>query len=124
MRSNYREEAYKPQEIRHLATLDHRAVTLNELSEVINHDFRAMSGDEYKAWVKEWKFTYETVSAMIRANKKNEEVVWYYNDINFNVLPISDVSGERASYVMGAKKIANTLLNTREFAKNIRNIDR
>jgi hypothetical protein len=110
--STYRSNAYTPQELE-------RAITIGEISrqvaEVTNIDFERLTHEEYIEWVGIWKFTYKNVSDCISAQKRNEPI-----GMNFP----QDEAPLRMSFASIIRKFANTLLNAREYARNVRRVIR
>lgn len=76
----------------------------------VAQDFKLMDVDEYKSWVTTWKNNYKHIAELIRSTK----------DISYS--DMLQFGGERSRQhsLHSCSILANTLLNARQYAKDIR----
>ncbi|QIG73983.1 hypothetical protein PP935_gp208 [Rhizobium phage RHph_N34] len=108
MTKNYRANAYTPLEL-------HRAKIIGDFAahtaDITNVNFEVMTHEEYIDWVISWKRHYKAISNVITAQKQNIQVG--------EALPNPDPAS-RMGFASVLRKFANTLLNAREYGRNIR----
>jgi hypothetical protein len=105
--SKYRNNAFTVNE---LAGQEFVAKILPYVMDVVNVDFRTIDKDQYDQWVKEWKATYGIFADTLKEIRLDQGS-WE------NVI---ESDRHRAAVVL--RKYANTLLNARQYAKDIRRI--
>ncbi|QNH71914.1 hypothetical protein P9VFCI_041 [Rhizobium phage P9VFCI] len=107
-KTTYRANAYTPQEMHRAAQIGFLA---DKLLSVVHVNFHEMTHEEYIDWVNFWKHFYQNVSDYIAAQKQNVVIGEYH--------PCAEQS-DRMSLAATLRRFANTLLNARQYAQNIR----
>ena len=108
MNVNYRENSIDPSVIKVLAFTGQ--VGLYALDLCFNAS-NLETDEQYQQWVTEWKTTYDYLSKDIAELKRSR-----------SVNPFSVDASARQTTISAAAKLANTLLNARQFARDKRKI--
>ncbi|QIG68143.1 hypothetical protein EVB55_208 [Rhizobium phage RHph_Y68] len=108
MTKNYRSNSYKTTDLDNFVVLGHFS---SQIREITNYDFKAFTHAEYIEWIHAWQDSYAKVSACISSQKQNKVIGGYFP---------GPTSPERMAFASLLRKFANTLLNAREYAKNVR----
>lgn len=118
----YRENAFSPNEMRPRDS-DYYG-DLEYISGLVTQKFHGMSKKEYLTWRTHWKETYADISDRIRWLKKYPKDMLRAEKENLieglSLPNINNDMGNSQSDLKAYQKLANTLLNAREFAKNVR----
>lgn len=109
--NNYRDNAFAPKEIRIRA--DDYYDDLFDVSELVSHKFRGMTKIDYLNWRSLWKSKYSELSDTIRGLKRHPA----------EIAVDSEEMASTQSDLKAYQKLANTLLNAREYAKNVRRLE-
>lgn len=100
---NYREYAMNPVDLKTVASLQHIVVPI--VTECASAEAAARSPhDIYSNWVSCWKDNYNQLTDLIRETRKHPSLTQAQQHIVGNYL----------------RRIANTMLNARQYAKDIR----
>lgn len=102
MKSNYREYAMNPVDIKTVGALSSIINTI--LAECAVAEHVARTDDLYDEWVKVWKHNYNMLTAVVRETRQRKD------------LSQSQIH-ELSNYL---RRVANTMLNARQFAKDVR----
>lgn len=96
--NKYRENAFSAETLRHINIIGDPMVFV---SRILLLDFKNLSREEYFDWVDFWRDSYKALSNDLRDLKRS-----------------SDPTVHRA--IVSYKVLANTLLNARQYAKDVR----